>query len=494
MGEAPGDPDPVAPALGPATNEAAMLGAGVDGGADGDGAPWTVHAASRTASPGTSGRARRRAKVPSGMMRTIRRVAPRDPAPFFPERSPVPQDRSAPSLLRAVGLLPDGPGQWGRPIRATGSGVFVIELPEPLAAAPLDLARIGRWLERVPALHLDGHRPTGRELATRIGSFWLPEESVLFIGSTPGSVAGRVAAVARTALGERRPASSGHWLHTLADPSALRVWWAATDAVEEYEDALFGAFADRVSAAERASLPDPSVVLPWANLRSVTGERKATGITEALLPDDRPPGPAPVTAVVELPPAEADGARDEAKRGRRPAPGRGAGRVASAAAYAAQGSPRKVEEPVYLSPEGKARLEAELHELVTLRRPEVVKRIATAREHGDLKENAEYHAAREEQSFLEGRIRSLEARLKVAVIVAPEARGASVEVGSRVRVEHDGEELLLTIVGSSEADADAGRISNVSPVGRALIARRVGDVVTVKTPGGDRRYEVLAIE
>ena len=127
--------------------------------------------------------------------------------------------------------------------------------------------------------------------------------------------------------------------------------------------------------------------------------------------------------IVHLPTADADGARDEAKRGRRPAPGRGTGRIASAAAYAAQGSPRKVVEPVILSPEGLERLQGELDGLIA-ERPEVIKRIATAREHGDLKENAEYHAAREEQGFLEGRIKAIESKLKVAVVVAPTERGA----------------------------------------------------------------------
>ena len=172
----------------------------------------------------------------------------------------------------------------------------------------------------------------------------------------------------------------------------------------------------------------------------------------------------------------------------------GVGRVASAAAYAAQGSPRKAPDPVYLSPEGRDRMEADLRQLREVERPAVIKRIATAREHGDLKENAEYHAAREEQGFLENRIRTMEQTLKVATIVEPEARGAVVGVGSRLRVEHEGDELELMIVGSSEADPGSGKISNVSPVGRALLGRRVGDVVTVVTPGGDRRYELLAIE
>jgi transcription elongation factor GreA len=403
----------------------------------------------------------------------------------------MPTDHDAAALLRTVGLMPDGPVLWGRPVRVGGSGVFVVELPAPLPAAPLDLARIGKWLEHVPELRLDGEPPSSKALMARLGQFWLPRHSVLFIGSTPGSIGGRVGAIEKTVPGERRPAASGHWLHMLRTIGEARIWWAATDAPEEYEDALLDAFAESVGD-DRAGLPDTDVVLPWANLRTPDGRRKATGITNALLPDVREPAPPPVTRIVDLPPAEADGARDEAKRGRRPSPGRGAGRVASAAAYAAQGSPRVAREPVYLSQEGLDRLREELAELVSVRRPEIVRRISTAREHGDLKENAEYQTARQEQSFIEGKIRALEARLKSAVIVAPTQRGAVVELGSRVRVEVDGEEHEMMIVGSTEAAP--GRVSNVSPVGAALVGRRVGDAVTIRTPSGEIRYQVLAIE
>ncbi len=116
-------------------------------------------------------------------------------------------------------------------------------------------------------------------------------------------------------------------------------------------------------------------------------------------------------------------------------------------------------------------------------RPEVIRRIATAREHGDLKENAEYHAAREEQGFLEGRIKSIEAKLKVAVVVAPTVRGAIVELGSKVRISEDGEETVMHVVSSAEANSREGRISSVSPVGAALMGRKVGDAVTIVTPG-----------
>lgn len=389
--------------------------------------------------------------------------------------------------------MADGPVQWGRPARHQAPGVFVMELTTPLPSPPLDLSLIGKWLERVPDLRLDGVRPVSKDLQLRLNRFWLPSQQVLFIGSSTGSVSGRIAGIVKTVPGDRKPAWSGLWLHFLRNLGDLRIWWTATDAPEEYEDALLDAFAAWVPAAERAALHAPDPVLPWGVLRAETGARKETGITNALIPEVKVPESPSVTRIVDLPPAEADGARDEAKRGRRPAPGRGAGRIASAAAYAAQGSPRKVYEPIVLSPEGLERLEAELAELV-VQRPGVIRRIATAREHGDLKENAEYHAAREEQGFLEGRIKALEAKLKIAVVVAPTERGAVVGLGSRVRVEVDGDESLMQVVSSAEANSREGRISSISPVGAALMGRRVGDAVTIVTPGGEIRYEILGIE
>jgi len=405
----------------------------------------------------------------------------------------MPDDRSAATLLREVGLMADGPVPWGRPVRHGSPGVFLFELPTPAPSAGVDLALVGKWLERVPELRLDGVRPVSKDLQARLNRFWLPSQPVLFIGSTPGSVAGRIAAIEKTVPGDRKPAASAFWLRFLRAVTDLRVWWAATGAPEEYEDALLGAFAQGVPAGERAALPDPEIVLPWAVLRTPDGTRKPTGITNPLLPEVKAPEPKPVTKIVDLPEAEADGARDEAKRGRRPAPGRGTGRIASAAAFAAQGSPRKVHEPLVLSPEGFARIEAE-HASLVAQRPEVIRRIATAREHGDLKENAEYHAAREEQGFLEARIKQLEAKLKIAVVVAPTERGAVVGLGSRVRVEEGGEERSVQVVSSAEANSLEGRISSVSPVGAALMGRKVGDAVTIVTPGGEIRYSVLEIE
>ena len=412
----------------------------------------------------------------------------------------MPTARTAADLLREVGLIADGPAIWGRPIRHSAPGVFVVELAAPQPTAGLDLALVGKWLERVPELRLDGVRPASRELSQRLASFWLPDQAVLYIGSTQGSVAGRVAAIVKTVPGDAKPAASGLWLHFLRNLGDLRVWWAGTDALEEYEDALLDAFAAGISDADRAAVVKGAAgvaasLLPWAVLRSPSGVRKETGITNPLLPEVKAPEPPKVKRIVKFPTADADGARDEAKRARRPAPGRGAGRVASAAAYAAQGSPRKPPpEPVLVSAEGLERLQAELDGLLA-ERPGVIKRIATAREHGDLKENAEYHAAREEQGFLEGRIKALEAKLKVAQVVAPTERGARVEIGSHVKLDEDGEETVVwQVVGSAEANSREGRISSISPVGAALMGRRVGDEVTIVTPGGEIHYTILEID
>jgi transcription elongation factor GreA len=405
-------------------------------------------------------------------------------------------DRSAPALLREAGLMADGPAEWGRPLRYDGPGVFLVELPSPTPSPSMDLSLVGKWLERVPELRLDGTRPTSRDLVERLRSFWLPSQQVLLIGSTDRSVGGRLAAMAKTVPGDRKPAWTGLWLHFLRNAPELRVWWATTGDAESTalaELELLEVFAKGVPADEAAAMRAGSAVLPWAVLQTHDAGRKLTGIANPLLPEAPAPKAKPVSRIVELPTGEADGARDEAKRGRRPAPGRGTGKIASAAAYAAQGSPRKAsEEPILLSPEGFERLKGELAEL-TAQRPDVIKRIATAREHGDLKENAEYHAAREEQGFLEGRIKALEAKLKLARVVAPTERGQHVELGSKVRVEVDGEENTLQVVSAAEASSRDGRISSVSPVGAALMGRQVGDAVTIITPGGKIRYQILEI-
>ena len=133
------------------------------------------------------------------------------------------------------------------------------------------------------------------------------------------SVARRVAAIGKTELGDRRPQSGGHWLRTLRSLDAVRVWWAPTAATEEYEDALLTTFAERLPAADVASLPDRTVLLPWANLRAATGERKATGLSGSLLAEPVEPA-RPPTRVVVVPDGDAEGARGEPPPPRRRAP------------------------------------------------------------------------------------------------------------------------------------------------------------------------------
>ncbi len=428
-------------------------------------------------------------------------------------------ERGAGPLLRAVGLLPDGPVLWGRPLTSRASGVYVVELAEPAPRAPIEMDRIGRWIEGRAELRVDGVRPTGRVLRARLGSLWLPAETILYVGATTGSVGGRVLAMAHHVLGDRRPHADGHWLHTLVGIDRARVWWAETDATEEYLDSIFEAFA--VGAAERASAPGAMIdgrpegasFMPWANTRRQTGERQAHGITGAIAPDDR--AQARPTHVVEVPSGDADGATVEvrgtgtARRGLRPggappAPRRVPVRERpSAARRATPSTPSTAArrdaaaraariQAVPMTADALGRLEAELHELTQVRRPGVVARIKAAREHGDLKENAEYQAAREEQSFLEGRVRLLEERKRHAVVVEDVVTGR-VALGSVVVVESDGETFTYSIVGTTDADPSAGRISTSSPVGAALVGAVAGSDVEVRTPRGSARYRVVEV-
>ena len=139
-------------------------------------------------------------------------------------------------------------------------------------------------------------------------------------------------------------------------------------------------------------------------------------------------------------------------------------------------------------------MQAELDELIRVRRPDVIARIRSAKELGDLKENADYTSAREEQSFLEGRIQALEAQLRSAVIATVPAAGAGADLGSVVTVQENGLTSTYTLVGSAEANAGAGRLSVASPVGKALLGARPGDQVTVQTPRGSVVYEVVTVE
>jgi transcription elongation factor GreA len=146
---------------------------------------------------------------------------------------------------------------------------------------------------------------------------------------------------------------------------------------------------------------------------------------------------------------------------------------------------------------GAEKLREEVWQLKSMERPRVVKAIAEAREHGDLRENAEYHAAKEEQGFIEARIRDIEAKLSNAEIIDVTTFGTTGRVifGATVELidEEDGRELTYRIVGIDEADISAGMISISSPIARALIGKHEGDTAVVDAPGGEKSYEIVKI-
>ena len=152
---------------------------------------------------------------------------------------------------------------------------------------------------------------------------------------------------------------------------------------------------------------------------------------------------------------------------------------------------------VLLTAKGAAQLQAELKNLKSVERPKIIEAIAEARAHGDLSENAEYHAAREQQSFIEGRIKELEGNLGVAEVIDPAKLNVSGKVvfGALVNlydVDAD-KEVSYQIVGDLEADIDRGKISLSSPIGRALIGKLEGDEFTFQAPAGEKTYEVVSV-
>ncbi len=150
-----------------------------------------------------------------------------------------------------------------------------------------------------------------------------------------------------------------------------------------------------------------------------------------------------------------------------------------------------------MTPAGLVQLEEELRTLKSVERPAVIKAIAEAREHGDLSENAEYHAARERQSFIEGRVGELEDIISRAqVIDVSTLSGDQVRFGATVTLadEDSDEEVAYTIVGAHEADIRAGRMSVHSPLARALIGKHIGDNVEVTAPGGSKSYQIIDVK
>lgn len=152
-----------------------------------------------------------------------------------------------------------------------------------------------------------------------------------------------------------------------------------------------------------------------------------------------------------------------------------------------------LEKPVYVSAEGLKKLQTELEELRTVKRNEVAERIHAAMEFGDFTENSELEQAKNDQAFLEGRIMTVEQMIKNAQIIDENSRHDLVEVGSHVTVEADGQKEKYVIVGSAEASPSEGKISNESPVGRALLGHKTGETVKLSVPAGTIEMKILAV-
>ena len=234
-----------------------------------------------------------------------------------------------------------------------------------------------------------------------------------------------------TILCDVRPHSGGHWLKTLSVLNDLRIWWAETDAHEEY--------LDRLLTPRRAKPGQAPVRQPVGDRWGAEGHRS----------DEQPAGRCADRPAESKPIAKS---RRQTSTTARKAP---TPRAADAN--------RRVAEPNYMSQEGLDRLTVELNHLKTEVRPEVITRVATARSHGDLKENAEYEYARKEQSFTEGRIQTLEALIRTAVLAERPAPNAGAQLGSTVVIESDGDKQTYRLVSSAEANAGAGRIPMSHP-------------------------------
>jgi transcription elongation factor GreA len=152
-------------------------------------------------------------------------------------------------------------------------------------------------------------------------------------------------------------------------------------------------------------------------------------------------------------------------------------------------------QPNYLTPEGEAKLKAELAELTGPKREELAQRLRAAIQMGDLSENADYHKAKEDQGFLEGRIQEIEAILRNSVLIEKAQDTGVVSIGSTVTIQEEGfDPEKYYLVGPTEADPRNGRISHESPIGSALMDKKVGDVVEAETPGGKIKFKIISIE
>jgi len=148
----------------------------------------------------------------------------------------------------------------------------------------------------------------------------------------------------------------------------------------------------------------------------------------------------------------------------------------------------------FITQEGLNKLKKELDELKKVKRKEIAERIQEAKELGDLSENAEYVEAKNEQAFVEGRILEIESILKQATIIKQKSKSSNkVEIGSKIKIEDNGQAKEYSIVGSNEADPSIGKISNESPLGQAFMGKKVGDIIDINVPQGSKKFKIIAI-
>jgi len=194
-------------------------------------------------------------------------------------------------LFYGAGKKAEGPVTWGTPLPCTQPGVYVVVLSGSAHKhvcydeAPISEEAVRQWIDCVPNLTLDGGKPTVEELTARLKGFWLPDETIVYIGKAGTSLRRRVGQYYRTALGAAGPHAGGHWIKTLSVLDKLSIYWCATDrdGASALEEQFILTFVLNVSAASREKLFDPATPLPFANLQCPGGPRKEHGLRHQVL-------------------------------------------------------------------------------------------------------------------------------------------------------------------------------------------------------------------
>ena len=194
-------------------------------------------------------------------------------------------------ILETIPVEQTGVVRWCEPVPTNATGVYIVSLSERCEQndrlfdeAPINLAAVEKWLRRVPKMKLDGLKePSPNDVAKRLGEFWLPDESILYIGKTGRPLSTRIGEYYKTPLGDSKPHRGGHWIKTLSVLEETFVHYIETPAAEETEKQLLGAFVTRVSEKAKQRLRDPERPFAYANLEYPKGIRKRHGLTSQAL-------------------------------------------------------------------------------------------------------------------------------------------------------------------------------------------------------------------